>query len=67
MTSDRRSATYRHKLKTHGRNNRSKGGLEIERLLTEVERNSNDIYIKWLARELHDLLKELEEKGVIDK
>lgn len=42
-------------------------GSEIERLLTEVERDSNDIYIKWLARELHDLLKELEEKGVIDK
>lgn len=67
MTLDKRSATYRHKSKTHGRNDRSKGKLEIERLLTEVENDSNDVYIKWLARELHDLLKVLEDKGVIDK
>jgi len=67
MTSDRRSATYRHKSKTLGRNNRSKGELEIERLLTEVENDSNDPYIKWLAHEWRNLLNELKEKGVIDK
>ena len=65
MTLDKRSATYRHKSKTHGRNDRSKGKLEIERLLTEVENDSNDPYIKWLAHEWHNLLKELKEKGLM--
>ena len=42
-------------------------GSEIERLLTEIERDSNDAYIKWLAHEWHNLLKELKEKGLIEK
>ena len=67
MTSSKRLTTYGHKSKTHGRNNRSKGGLEIERLLTEVEDDSNDVYIKWLAHEWRNLLKMLKEKGLIEK